>query len=271
MDKRSLVFYLSGLAAAGALVGLAASCSDQPRIKCTAGHGPFAAVYTPMGADPCGMHGEQIGVEAYNDALDDKSNLDPNKGSLGMQPIDLQTAIDDHGGKDTSNNRLPYALGKWATPEPGGDNFCTVDSPNAIEQDLAFVPAKPETAPDAGDDEPAVPALYMKYQWSGVRFYNTPASPGTQLVADLTLTRTQGLPDGGAGAPCTSQYHVVGLWPAISCFDTDKNVLDPTLCSPDPDTSKNRPTGSGIGPDLAIKCDETLQLCVLAKEPPSFK
>ena len=30
-------------------------------------------------------------------------------------------------------------------------------------------------------------------------------------------------------------------------------------------------TGSGIGPDLATRCDENLNLCVLARDPPSFK
>ena len=274
MDKRSLVLYLSGLAATGAVVGLAASCSDQPRIKCTAGHGAFAAVYTPKGggADPCGMPGEQIGVEAYNFPLGDKSNLDPNNGSLGLEPIDLAAHIDEHGGKDTSNGRLPYSLGKWATSEPTGDDFCTVENPNAIEQDLPFVPGKPPTTPDAGDGEDPIPSLYMKYAWSNVRFYNTPASSGTQLVADLSFTRTDGAEDGGAGTPCTAEYHVVGLWPAFDCSaDPPAMGIDETKCSPFADPSKNRPTGSGISPDLATRCDPVLKLCVLAKEPPSFK
>src|SRR6185503_9755250 len=130
VDKRSLVLYLSGLAAAGAVVGLAASCSDQPRIKCTAGHGLFAAVYTPMGgADPCGMPGEEIGVEAYNDPLPDNSNLDPNKGSLGMQPVDMGAG----DRADTNAAHKPYALGNWGSAEPTGDNFCAVVSPNEIE------------------------------------------------------------------------------------------------------------------------------------------
>jgi hypothetical protein len=140
VDKRSLVLYLSGLAAAGAVVGLAASCSDQPRIKCTAGHGPFAAVYTPMGGpDPCGMPGELIGVEAYNYPLADNSNLDPNRGSLGMQPLVIADEI-GHRGPDSNAAHKPYALGDWGSAEPGGDNFCTVPNPNVIEQDQFEVP-----------------------------------------------------------------------------------------------------------------------------------
>jgi hypothetical protein len=270
VDKRSLVLYLSGLAAAGAVVGLAASCSDQPRIKCTAGHGPFAVVYTPMGgSDPCGLSGDtalaQLGVEAYNDPLPDKSNLDPNKGSLGMQPFDF-----GQGARSDDNTaHLPYSLGPWATSEPAADNFCVVSNPNDIQQDFAPTDAVPP-GPDGGGAKPYVPSLSVKYHWSNVRFYNTPAAPGTQLIADLAYTRTDGLPDGGTGAPCTQQYHAVGLWPLFSCAvdpeDPSKGT-DPTLCSPFADPSKNRPVGSGISPDLATRCDDALQLCVLVNEP----
>ena len=150
-------------------------------------------------------------------------------------------------------------------------------SPNDIEQEYPYVPKGPDL-PDGGAGPAAVPALSVKYTWTNVRFYNTPASPGTQLVADLNYTRTEGQADGGAGSPCTAQYHVVGLWPAVDCTADDlpdggppPEPTDVTKCSPDPDNSKNRPTGSGISPDLATKCDENLHLCVLQREPPSFK
>jgi hypothetical protein len=273
VDKRSLVLYLSGLAAAGAVVGLAASCSDQPRIKCTAGHGPFAAVYTPKGgADPCNMPGEMIGVEAYNYPLSDQSNLDPNKGSLGMQPLAIADEIGNRG-PDTNAAHKPYALGDWGSAEPGGDNFCAVPSMNDIEQDLPAVPAVPP-GPDGGGASPFVPSKSVKYHWTNVRFYNTPASPGTQLIADLSYSEQIGPgADGGAPpAPCTGEYKVVGLWPAFDCTDDNNPMaIDETKCSPFADPSKNRPTGSGISPDLATKCDPNLHLCVLAKDPPSFK
>ena len=273
MDKRSLVIYLSGLAAAGAVVGLAASCSDQPRIKCTAGHGAFAAVYTPVGGgmDPCGMPGEEIGVEAYNYPLADGTNLDPNRGSLGMQPLPIAEEI-GHRGPDPNTAHKPFALGDWATAEPTADNFCTVTNPNEIQQDLAAIPAVPPS--DAGPGEPFHPSLSVNYKWSNVRFYNTPAAPGNQLVADLVYTRQEGPgEDGGAAPPpCTATYRVVGLWPVAHCdADPPATGIDETKCSPFADPAKNRPTGSGISPDIATKCDPVLQLCVLAREPPSFK
>jgi len=273
VDKRSLLLYLSGLVAAGAVAGLAASCSDQPRIKCTAQHGPFSVVYN--GGSDCLdnvlgsiRYGEAIGVEAYNDPLPDNSNLDPNHGTLAMAPTALYGEIPNHP-EDKAHKA--YAIGKWLTSEPAGDNFCTVDSPSDGEQDLAYVPA--EAYPDGGG-KPAVPALNMKYHWTNVRFYDTPALPGNQLDSDLTLAATVGQEDGGAGAPCTAQIHAVGLWPSVDCTadplpdgGAPPSPLDETKCSPVADNAKGRPTGSGISPDLKTRCDEHLHLCVLQSEP----
>jgi len=269
VDKRSLVFYLSGLAAAGAVVALAASCSDQPRIKCTAGHGAFAAVFTS--STPCMPPGEPMGVEAYNYPLPDNTNLDPNRGSLGIAPLDLHHQIDIHPGSAADSNTAhnKWSLGDWLTPEPAADNFCTVKEPYDTEQVLGYIPEVPP-GPDGGGGEEAVPTFSAKYHWTSVRFYNTPNFPGNQMVADLDLTFTQGLEDGGAGTPCTGSVHVVGLWPMVGCEaddPADPDGIDETKCSPEPDNSKGRPTGSGISPDLKTRCDPVLKLCVLPGEP----
>ena len=267
MDKRSLVLYLSGLAAAGAVVALAASCSDQPRIKCTAGHGSFATVFS--GGPPCLGAGEEMGVEAYNYPLPDKTNLDPNRGSLAIAPVPLDNIIHEHKSGDTA--RKAFSIGDWLTPSPTDDNFCTVNAPTDTEQDLPFEPE--ESYPDGGGRD-AVPAHYAKYHWTKVRFYATASLPGNQLVADVEITQTAGLPDGGAGTPCTGTVHVVGLWPLVHC-DADPledggappSPIDETKCSPEPDNSKGRPTGSGINPDLKTRCHPDLHLCVLPGDP----
>ena len=270
MDKRSLVLYLSGLAAAGAVVGLAASCSDQPRIKCTAGHGPFAAVYTHTGGMDCGLKGDMIGVEAYNYPLPGNTNVDPKRGSVGIQPLAIDEELAKHRAPDPNPAHKPYAHSDWATSEPTADNFCTAPNMNVIEQDLGEVPAVPPS--DAGPGSPSSPPISLRYEWTNVRFYNTPAAPGTQLIADLAYTKTTHGVDGGMGTTCSGTFKVTGLWPAVHCEDDmDPTKADPTKCSPEPDLSKNRPTGSGISPDIAWRCDETLLLCVLAKDPPSFK
>jgi hypothetical protein len=271
VDKRSLVLYLSGLAAAGAVVGLAASCSDQPRIKCTAGHGHFAAVYTPTaGTENCGLAGEGIGVEAYNYPLPDGTNLDPRRGSLGLQPDQVTEEIGHRPGSSADTVNKPYALGDWAGAEADSNDFCGVPGITNIEQNLGPAPAIPPD--DAGmGGSPALPPITLRYEWKNVRFYATALSPGNQMVADLTYTKiTRGV-DGGADSPCTAQFRVVGLWPMVSCDSDDHMSIDETKCSPEADNSKGRPTGSGISPDLATRCDPTLKMCVLAKDVPSFK
>jgi len=274
VDKRSLVLYLSGLAATGVVVGLAASCSDQPRIKCTAGHGPFAAVYTYVSGDTdCAPLGEEVGVEAYNYPLPDNSNLDPNRGSLGTPSFESTAEIDHNPppANDPDPTHLPYSKGDWATPEPGADNFCSVPSMNPAEQVLGYVAAKPPTLPDGGGGAAAVPYFHAKYTWSNVRFFNTPAAPGNQLIADLEYTKQVGDADGGMGTPCTAKVRVVGLWPFFDCSSDDGMGIDESKCSPFPDNSKGRALGSGISPDIAYRCHPDLKWCVLAKDPPSFK
>jgi hypothetical protein len=219
--------------------------------------------------------GEQMGVEAYNYPLPDGTNLDPNKGSLAIAPLDLHAQIDSHpapaADSNTAHNK--WSLGDWLTSEPGADNFCTVKDPYDTEQDLKYIEAVPP-GPDGGGAEPAVPAFNAKYHWNSVRFYNTPALPGTQLVADLQLTFNEGLPDGGAGEPCTGTVHVVGLWPAVDCTSdplpdggAPASPIDETKCSPEADPSKGRSTGSGISPDLKTRCHPDLKLCVLPGDP----
>lgn len=271
MDKRSLVFYLSGLAAAGAVVAIAASCSDQPRIKCTATHGPFATVYS--GGLPCMPAGEEHGVEAYNDALPDKSNLDINHGHLAIAPIDLNHQIDIHPGDagDPESSHQKYSMGKWTTSEPDPNNFCYVDpAEHDTETNLGYIPAVPGDPVDGGGAKAAVPAYSAKYHWRNVHFYATATLTGNQMVADLDLTRTVGLADGGPGEPCVGTVHVVGLWPLVDCAaddPADTDGLDETKCSPEADNSKGRPTGSGISPDLKTICHPVLHQCVLPGEP----
>jgi len=220
--------------------------------------------------------GEQMGVEAYNYPLPDKSNLDPDHGSLGIASMVLSAQIEAHPASDKPaedlSDRDPthqkWSLGDWLTPEPAANNFCTVKDPTDTEQVLKYKPADPPL-PDGDAGKPAIPSYSAKYHWRDVRFYNTPALPGTQLVADLDLTITEGLEDGGTLPPCTGTVHVVGLWPLVDCTsdNPDAGPIDETKCSAEADNSKGRPLGSGISPDLKTRCHETLKVCVLPGEP----
>jgi hypothetical protein len=274
VDKRSLVLYLSGLAAAGAVVGLAASCSDQPRIKCTAGHGHFALVYTRTSGDAnCGPNnglGDGMGVEAYNYPLPEGNNLDPRRGRVGFQPDEVTEEMGHRPAASQDPVNKPYSIGDWAGAEADSNEFCNVPVVTPIEQNLGPADAIPPD--DAGmGGSPAYPAIRLSYQWSNVRFYATALAPGNQMVADLSYSKTIRGTDGGADSTCTAQFKVVGLWPQVSCDSDDHMGIDESKCSTEPDNSKGRPTGSGISPDLATRCHPELKMCVLAKEVPSFK
>jgi hypothetical protein len=269
VDNRSLVLFLSGLAATGAAVVIAVSCSDQPRPKCTSGRGPFAATYVPTGATAtgdCVVKGQRIGVEAYNPPNSDRTNADLSKGLIAVKGAGIQDAIDLHGGTpDTDTTHKAISIGNFATSEPGGDNFCDVPSLNAAEQTLPLVPGlppmgDPDAGPEAGPDAftPAVeeiPGQHIKYEWSNIRVLVKPTGLGTQLVGDLTYTADR-TSDAGT-QNCTQQYRVRALFPSVDCHKLDANG-DPVMpetrdfchCLPYADPDNGRTTGSGLGPDF---------------------
>jgi len=306
VDNRSLVLFLSGLAAAGTAVCIAVSCSDQPRPKCTTGRGQFSAIYAPKGAaamGDCAIKGEVLGVQPYNPAKDDRSNVDLKRGSLALKGSLMTDAIGAHAVGDPDPKHSPNSVGDFTTAEPGGDNFCDVPQLSRAEQDLPYMPAVPPL-PDAGPDAegtPAVAAQHVVYNWSNVRVMVSAEANGTQLVGDLAISTdtTEGPPDGGATSThCESSYRVRALFPAASCaevLDEDNKVVHEAgfcLCLPYGDADNKRSTGSGIssslfGPEAygaqaceastanrdameaqsKVTCDSTLHLCVLKADP----
>jgi hypothetical protein len=277
VDNRSLVLFLSGLAAAGAAVCIAVSCSDQPKVKCTTQRGTYTAAYALQGgADGgCVIPGEVLGVETYNPANADRTNADLTKALMAVKGTTMSDAIDNHPDPDPTATHLPYSLGPFTTPEPGGDNFCNVPTLNVAEQDLPGRPEMPEAGPD-GSTVPAIDPQTVKYEWSNVRLFVTASALGTQMVGDLTYTVDS----------CTATYRVTALFPSIGCafdsssvFDGGPTIADPRMCGATSDLTHTvdvpgfgpapnpLATGSGINPDFATHCDPNLLLCVLDREP----
>jgi hypothetical protein len=269
VDNRSLVLFLSGLAAAGAAVCIAVSCSDQPRPKCASARGTFSATYKQNGgtaAGDCVVKGQIIGVQSYNPPNADRTNADLTKATIAIKGQGLQDAIDEHGGDPEMNAaHNPLSQGPFATSEPGGDNFCNVGQLNPAEQELPFVPAVPPVPPppDAGPDAegtpgvPAIPGRHIKYEWSNVKVIVKPTALGTMMVGDLTYTAdTTADPDAGPAA-CSATYRVHAVYPSIDChkLDADGNPVDPPAknfcaCLPYADPDNGRATGSGMSPDF---------------------
>jgi hypothetical protein len=273
VDNRNLMLFLSSLAAVGAAVCIAVSCSDQPKTRCTAGRGRFAASYKAVSAVPdggCALAGEDIGVEAYNAASADRRSIDLDHASVWIKGKSMTDAVALQGSEDIAH---PInAIGDFAGQTPGDDRFCPVTNMKPAEQDLP------------GNDAGA-PQTTIKYEWSNVRFVVAPEALGTQMVADLSYTVDS----------CSASYHVTALFPSVTC-SVDGSALDFCKCLyyGDPTPEYERPTGSGISPDLfgfspkfgdeacdksvanaqamedasRIRCDRVTHLCVLKNDPP---
>jgi hypothetical protein len=273
VDNRSLVLFLSGLAAAGAAVVIAVSCSDQPRNKCTAGRGQFNAVYlSPSGSmtGDCALPGETLGVEAYNPPNSDRTNADLKSGSIAIKAASLVAANDSHAGfEDMDPTHNINSIGNFTTSEPGADDYCNVPTLNPSEVNVPFIPRVPpmpilDAGPDGPDATPEVPpvnGIDIKYAWSNVKVKVTPAFNGLALAADLTLTTQtiseETLEAGTGPAMCTATYRVVGLFnpnqiPCEKVVDEDAGTTGPDFCQclPYADPENGRPTGSGFAADL---------------------
>ena len=248
-----------------ALVTLFPAC-EQPKPSCTAGVGAFAAKYTLKSGDescvPGANGGEIIGLMKYNPSLrDDKTHQDFTKASLAIRTTKLgavAVAAEDmeSGASGADATGEPTSIGDFSSTTPDEDDVCTVPTLSAAE----------EQATDMAG------TTTIKYEWSNVRLYVTTASPGTQMVGDLTYSETR--PD---NSTCSATYSVLGLWPAVSCEakvdGKGTGMADPALCSPTADPAHGRATGSGINPDLEkrVACDPKLLLCVLTAPPDALK
>lgn len=290
---RARLTSLVGIAAACVVLG---ACAKQPRPKCTVARGNFAATYTLIsGKGECAeLKGEILGVNAYNaQASASDKTPDYDHASIGILPQSISDLL-AAGATDSNAKHEPHALGEFDSSEPDSDGFCTAPKLSVSRLQSAEVPEQS----DACMATPALPAVDIEYVWSDVRVYTTAAALGTQFSATLSYSK-----DG-----CTARYHVRAVYPSLSCAGTapvpdggqaeedggdssspmdaaiasasDEDaggeadaacppapaptpapVADATLCSPD----------NGLNPDLDVRCDPDLLLCVLKREPPALR
>jgi hypothetical protein len=209
LKTRNVIRIVTGAAGAAVLACAAFSCSDQPRVRCAAARGNFAATYRLVsGTGACaGLKGDVLAVQTYNGSNADKTpNWD--QASMGIQPTAITGLLQAAGGamvSDPNPEDLPYSLGNFSTPEPGSDDFCVVPTLSATRLRLPEIPAGMD---GMGAMTPGQPATDVKYTWSNVRVYVTAAANGTEFSASLTVEQ-----DG-----CTAEYAVEGLYPAVSCL-----------------------------------------------------
>jgi hypothetical protein len=202
------------------------------------------------------MKGEIVGLEKYNPGpVRDGKAPDLTRAVLAIQASALGELASVAEGAGVPVDRTKVSsVGDFASTAPDGEDVCRV--PTLTLSQVAIPPI------DGG------PGTDLRYAWSNVRVRVTPAYPGTQMAADLTLTQNG----------CTAKYEVLGLWPAVGCEQLDENgngtgQPDASRCSPEADPDAGRPTGSGINPDFqsVVACDPDLLLCVLTEVPEALR
>src|SRR5262249_21354166 len=162
---------------------------------------------------------------------------------------------------DTNMSDVPYAAGAFAQQFPDANNLCQVTGLQPAQQSLT---SGPKTSP-------TFPADSVGYTWNNVSVYVTAAAQGTQFSADMTYTENG----------CTANYHVVGMWPAVTCTVSNmapndpkgltllNQVADPDLCNPCAEPDKGRDTGSGISPDFTTTCKQIFATTCDNANPPN--
>jgi hypothetical protein len=192
------------LAALFGLAALLSSCSDQPKVRCAAARGQFAASYKLVsGSGDCStLPGDMLGVGTYNSArADGTPNWDD--ATIAIQPYALAALT--AGAPPAMAGDSLFSLGHFTAAEPNADRFCEVPQLSAAQVRL---PAVTMASVDAmGNVTCPGPAQDVKYVWSNVRVVVSAAVLGTELAADLTYTANG----------CTAQYRVWAVSPAVSC------------------------------------------------------
>jgi len=223
VNARNVIRIVLGAAGAAILGFGALSCSDQPRVRCAAARGNFAATYRLVsGSGPCaGLKGDILAVQTYNPANADRTpNWD--QASMAIQPQAMTSLVQTGSGAmvtDPNAEDLPYALGSFSTSQPGADDFCTVPTLSVARIRLPEIAACMDGMTPTGQ-----PATDVTYTWSNVRVYVTAAANGTELAASLKVEQ-----DG-----CTAEYAVEGLYPAISCLVPPPMAPPPDMPPPNP-------------------------------------
>jgi hypothetical protein len=248
------------------VVVVAASCG-QPKPRCFASIGSFAATYALReGTGPCSeLPGDVLGVGAYNprDESDPalRPDLDVATVAIGARRLgELADRAASEGLADGAPDHHRDATGTFSSLEPDDDGLCAVTDTAPARQTFPELPAIPADAEEETDAEPAVPPTDVTYSWSDLEFYVRAGASGQQLRGTLAYEENG----------CTATYDVRAVFPAVDCTgeDADGNpVPDDRWCDPEP-SAFNGGVGSGL--QFPTVCDETLLLCVLDADADVF-
>jgi len=209
-----------------AFASTAASCADQPPVKCTASASPGAARFKLVSSTgDCTMvplvqnNGEVVGVQTFVPPVSDPDAYAlPNSVALQSEEASLLAANGesvDPPVVDANMMHHLYALGKFDDAFPDGNDICHISTMSKAELDLPVVPAHMDADGNMVDEQPPT---HITYDWSNVRIVVNAESIGTQTFAELSYTRDA----------CTAKFTVSILTPAVGC-DTN-GMADQSKC-----------------------------------------
>jgi hypothetical protein len=243
-------------------------CMAQPAQQCQAAQPSTAILGLPQfwvqykltnGTGACSMLlGDEVGFQTYTNPKDDTDlKVAIRAGALGTQYQNGRVDPADPDGK-----KINSVVKITAFPDTQYVCKTMEDIPEAVQN---FEATSNEL--DDGGMEP-VPALTIKYKWKNARWLSSPSIPGQVFEADLDYTEDT----------CMASYKATGLWPLTSCFTNAdcsplplpdaKNCteMDMTACADETITNPSRTIiGSGINPDIKVKCDRDVGVCVMSE------
>jgi hypothetical protein len=237
------------------LLAVASSCS-QPIPNCITAHEyPFAAEYTLTAGDPNGvcaqLPGDTLGIQTYYQEGGKNGTPDYRNALVAIRPGFLGQMIEYAEMRGAvATDEVFYdanAIGQFIDVFPNDEGFCRANEFQDSRVTLPMIDEIPDdpTTMDVDETQPAQPAIDATYRWSNARFVVSAEAQGTQFEADLEYMQDD----------CTAKYHVVGVYPAVTC-QTDDECND----------EKN-----GLNPDFAVRCNTELGLCVLSEAPPAYE
>lgn len=267
-------------------LGVLVAACDQPDVVCQASRRPFATRFTKSGGggELCAefLVGN-IGIQTFNPASSDPQQPSSDSAFIAVQHSRMKGAIEGaalaYGVGDPLSPGTPeggtehqlYSLGDFDSID-STEGVCTVTSFRAPAQYVSADEVEPFICPGAGGaggaggemgvgghpcvDDPGLPKLEAKYEWSNMRMLVRADAPGTVFTANLKYTENSTFPiTGGDAVNCTTDYTVIALAPSVDCsvFDADGNPTgegDITLCYAEGDPTAGRPFGSGINPSF---------------------
>jgi hypothetical protein len=157
---------------------------------------------------------------------------------------------------------------KYTTTDPTGATCVATYHVRALYPMVSCGAPGPTTGDDGGNDAPAASDDGGGSEAASVSEAGDDGSSEASAAGGEAGSSEAGSGDDGGGMEAAAPCDAGGAAPAAPSGPMVPSIQ---LCSPFADPAAGMVTGSGINPDYAVVCDPNQLLCVLAKDPPSFK